>query len=130
MILIELPQSEWPRLTGVGTVDGEDLGKIAAACPADARLVVVEDGGLIVGSWAVMPYVHVEGLWIHPLYRKQGSVGRRLLTGMRQIAARWGVRAVLTGCSSDEVRLLLEKVGGVKLPDHYVFPLIFPRGGA
>ena len=123
MTLRELPRHEWHRLNGVGEIDGVDLGKIAAAVPADGRVLVVEDDGVIVGTWSVMRYVHVEGFWIAPAHRKRGRVGQYLLTGMRRVAREWGVGAVLTGCISDEVEGLLTKVGGIKLPDHFVFPV-------
>lgn len=115
----ELPRDEWARL------DALDMDPIVWALPDDSRIVVVEDtAGAIVGVWAVIRYVHVEGLWIAPDHRKRGRVGARLLAGMRRVARSWGAPAVLTGCVSEEVRKMLEHVGGAKLPgDHYVFPI-------
>jgi len=124
MTLRELPRAEWGRLRGVGEIQGVDLGEVAAAVPADSRILVVEDeDGAIVGTWTVMRYVHVEGLWIAPAHRKRGSVARRLVAGMRQVAREWCVRAVLTGCATGEVQQLLERVGGVELPKIFVFPV-------
>lgn len=115
----ELPRAEWDRLEGL------EMGALVPALPADTRMVIVEDGdGAIVGTWAVIRYVHVEGLWIAPPHQKRGRVGAYLLEGMRRIARSWGASAVLTGCMSDEVETLLEHVGGMKLPgDQWAFPV-------
>lgn len=89
-----------------------------------AQVVVVEDGETVVGCWALIPYVHVEGVWIAPAHRGRGSVARRLLSGMRRAAQAMGVSTVMTAAISDDVRELLAHLGATKLPgEHYALPV-------
>lgn len=114
----ELPRSEWGRL--VGTPIAEAL----PAFPPETRLVIVEDGGAIVGTWAFMPYIHAECVWTAEPYRRDGRVARRLLSEMRAAGRAFGVRAMLTAALTDEVRDYIVRLGGQLLPgDHYVFPV-------
>lgn len=114
-----LPQYEWPRLVGT---ELETVWPVLN--PAQADILVVEDAGVIVGCWAVIRYVHVEGLWIAPSARRKASVGRRLWLGLQKLAQHLGATSVLTGAMSDDVRALLDHVGATKLPgDHYVMPM-------
>ena len=118
----ELPRAEWSRLE-----DTAQLGPALHAIPPDARIVVVEDATAIIGTWAVLRYVHVEGLWIAPAHRTRGRVGAHLLAGMEATAQAWGARVVLTAAITDDVRALIRHRGGIPLPgDHFVLPL----GGA
>ncbi|HXG71330.1 MAG TPA: GNAT family N-acetyltransferase [Gemmatimonadaceae bacterium] len=90
----------------------------------DAQIVVVEDGARVVGCWAVIRYVHVEGVWIAPSHRGKGSVARRLFAGMKRVAQQFGARAVLTGALTEDVRQLLRHLNATKLPgEHYCFPV-------
>jgi len=119
----ELPRSEWARLAGT------ELAPAIAAdvFPADTRLVVVEDdAGAIVGAWAVIRYVHVEGLWIAPTHRGRGRVLRHLLAGMRDVARSWGAAAVWTAAQTADVARLIVGYGGRQFPtdiDHFVMPI-------
>lgn len=115
----ELTRAEWPRLA---------LTPIAAVLdrfPTDTRIVVVEDAaGLIVAEWALIRYVHVEGVWIAPEHQKRGRVAGLLLRAMYAVARSWGVSAVLTCADDDQVRGLVDHLGGRRLPgDHYVLPI-------
>ena len=114
-----LPPSEWSRL------EGTELDLARPFLPTeDTQVLVVEQDGVIVGCWAVIRYVHVEGLWIHPDHRRRGRVLRWLLTGMQRVAGALGVKAVLTAAVTDEVRALILGAGGTQLPgDHYVLPI-------
>lgn len=118
-----LDQDDWHELVGT------DLEPILATLPADTRIVVVStDDGAIVGTWAVIRYVHVEGLWIAPEHRKRGRVGMLLLAGMRTLARAWGTKVVLTGALSEDVRDLIIHQGGQPLPgEHFVMPIVRPR---
>lgn len=116
----QLPQSEWPRVahTEIGPA-------LSVLPPDDTRIVVVENGSdEILGAWALIRYVHVEGVWVHPDHRKRGRVAAHLLAGMRDVAYAWGHSVVLTAALTDDVRQLIAHLGGQPLPgDHYVVPL-------
>lgn len=114
-----LPRREWEtRLAGT------ELEHAAPLLAPGAQVLVVEDADALVGCWALIPYVHVEGLWIAPTHRGRASVGRRLLTGMHRVARAMGADAVLTAATDDTVRRLIEAYGGQQLPGtHHVLPL-------
>lgn len=105
-----LPPDEWPRLRGT---------ELEALWPLldreHARVIAIEDHSRIVGCWAVYPLVHVEGVWIHPEYRRRGGVARRLLSMMRRVARGMGARAVQTAAVTEDVVALLEKLHAVEL---------------
>lgn len=114
-----LPPEEWPRL------DDTELATMWRHMhPEDAQVVVVEDADEIIGCWALLRVVHVEGIWIAPAHRKRGSVARRLLRGMEDAASEWHAERVMTASLSEEVSKLLAHLGADKLKgDHYILPL-------
>jgi len=113
-----LPREEWAKLHGT------ELDAAVPYLPEPTHVVVVEQDGQIVGCWALMSYLHVEGLYIAPEHRKRGRVGWRLWQAMRDLVRSQGASVVLTAALSDEVRTLLAHVGATKLPgDHYVLPM-------
>lgn len=114
-----LPREEWDRLAGA---------EISAVLPhvhaTDVEVIVVEDDGRIVASWAVMRVVHLEGLWIDPEYRGRVGVARRLLVATLEAARRWTSGWAMTGAASDDVRAMLAKVGALPVPmEIYVMPI-------
>lgn len=114
-----LPAEEWHRLLGT------ELDEFVPLLdPTYTQIVVVEHDGEIVASWAATRLVHLEGIWISPAYRKSPSVGRRLLLAARQAVRSMGATWALTGCASEDVRAMLDKVGARRLPmDAYVMPV-------
>ncbi len=115
-----LPVEEWPKLHGT------DLGLALthAIDPARVKVVVVEDGGEIVGCWGAFAVIHAEGVWIAPAHRTRGSVARRLWAGMRRVVREWGASQVITGADRPEIASLIERHGGSIVPfATYVLPL-------
>lgn len=114
-----LPVAEWGRLVGT------ELELALPYLPPDTQIVVIEDAVTIVGCWAILRYVHVEGVWIHPDYRRQGAVARRLLSMMGWVARQaFGAQVVITGADTDDVAGLITRLGGHRLPGtHYVIPV-------
>ena len=109
-----LPPDEWSKLADT---------ELGAACqlwrPEDAAIVVVEDDGAIVATWALCRFWHVEGVWVAPSHRKRPGVVRRLLVAMFSLARRFGVKAAITGAVTDEVRKLLSHLDAEQLPGTY-----------
>ncbi len=101
-----------------------EAGVLVAHLTDAARVIVVEDGGQILGCHVLQPILHAEGLWIHPDHRGRVSVARRLWGAVqRQAREHFGVDWFATGAVTDDVCRLLEHVGAVKLPDHYMVPV-------
>lgn len=115
-----LPREEWHRLTDT------DIPSIVPYAD-DAQVVVVERGDRIVGAWAVLRVVHLEGVWIAPEYRGRGTVAARLLRAGLDAARSWG-RWAFTGSQTPEVaRLITRHLRGVRIPmDTYAISLEAP----
>lgn len=111
-----LPPAEWPRLSGT------ELEAVWPHLhPNTGTVLVVEDDGQIVGTWALMYVRHAEGCWVSPDHRGKTGVARRLLLGMRELA---GDGPLFTAAMSDDVREMLGRLHAQKLPgDHYVLNL-------
>lgn len=113
-----LPPEEWSRLKGT---ELEALYPLLS--PATTRIVVVEDGDSIVGTWAVYPQIHAEGVWVSPKHRRTGSVAKHLLKGMGLALESFHAGGFLTASTTDEVTKLIEGLGGTELPGrHFIVP--------
>lgn len=115
-----LPQAEWGKLAQT------EIGRaLPYMRPEDVTICVVEDGDQIVGTWAALRVVQLEGVWIHPDYRKRGSVARRLLNRTLDIARSLAPHWAFTGAETQEVADLLTKhLGAVEYPaKQYLIPL-------
>lgn len=111
-----LPRDEYHRLVGT------ELETVAATLPDGCQVLVVEDGDAIVGCWALLSVLHVEGAWVAESHR--ASASRHLLHGMADLVADAGGAAVLTGSMSPRVTRLLKGLGATKLDfDTYVLNL-------
>lgn len=109
-----LPPEEWPRL------EGTEAGSVWRSLdPESASVIVVEDGGSIVGVWVLMTVLHAECLWIADAHRGKAAVARRLWAAMQREAHAMGVEAVATAATTDDVRALLDHVGAMKLPGDF-----------
>lgn len=90
--------------------------------PATTAIVVAETSdGQIVGVWGAFPVVHLDGLWVHPDYRKHTSVAARLLRGMKTLLAQLGLRYSFTIVEDPTVLILALKAGFRKLPHDLCF---------
>lgn len=117
MITRTLCPDEWPRLKGT------ELEHVWPHLPDGARIVVVEEGDDILACHAVLTYVHIEGLWVHPKHR-HGTVGWRLWQAVQREVRELGANVAITGALTEQVKALIEHVHGVKLPgDAYVIPI-------
>jgi hypothetical protein len=119
-----LPPEEYQRLVGT------EAEAVCHDLPLDAKVVVVEDAGRIVGCWTLLPIWHGEWAWIHPDYRKNGAVMRRLWGGLHGLARFLGVKRVWCGSNDDRIGHILTKRGAVKLSNtysHYILPIAGER---
>jgi hypothetical protein len=114
-----LPFDEWPRL------DATEAGPIRSQLdPLNTRVLVVEEDEQIVGVWVAIRVVHGECVWIAESHRHAVGVVSRLVRGMQRIAFDWGVRVVLTTATTDAVKGLCRKLGGVPVPGTgYALPM-------
>lgn len=113
-----LPRADYARLAGT------ELESVVPFLPRDSRVVIVEHHDELVGCWALVPYLHVEGLWVHPDHRTRGVVGRHLYDRMCHEATLSGECVVLTAALTEDVATLIVKAGGQQLPGaHFVLPI-------
>lgn len=95
--------------------------------PGKTRTVVVEDGGLVLGTMSVLTVPYIEAAWINPAHRN-GGVARALLRATWALANSdgnaWGF-----GVAADEAMYrTLTRLGGKPLPAS-LFILPFARRG-
>ena len=116
-----LPREEWHRLKGT------ELARVttqAAERNAPMYVLVVEDGGEIVGCWSLFQVWHAEGLWIAPAHRGKSAVARHLWRLGRRVAEMMGFVGVMTAANQPEVEHIL-RGSAVELPGkHYLLPLL------
>src|SRR5678810_1223630 len=114
-----LPREEYFRLMGT------ELEGVRDELPASACVLAVEnDDGELVACWALLPIWHVEGVWIAESERKRGQAAIRLVRGMKDMARTAGAKTVMTAAVTDEVRALIQRMGGQQVPgDHFLVPV-------
>jgi hypothetical protein len=105
-----LGHGEYGRLTG------STLESVLSILPPAAQVLVVEEGGEIVGHLAVVPLWHTDGLWISPGHRKRGRVFRLLAQGLGRMVETLGISTVIPGSDSEEMDRILAGLGAVQLP--------------
>lgn len=115
-----LPPDEWSRLA-----DTELGPMLAAITPGAATVVVAEDeSGAAIGCWALVTFVHLEGMWVRPDHRGKASVLKRMWNTICDIATDRGICAVYTGAADPMVAKWITNRGGSMIPcDSFVLPL-------
>ena len=118
-IIDRLPPSEWWRLAETDLAEA-----VPHLDPASTHVVAVEDDGVIVGCWALVRIPHAEGVWVAPSHRGRGRVAAKLLSAMRSAVRQAGIAHVWTAAVTDDVRRLIDHLGGAELPGrHFILPL-------
>ena len=113
----QLPPEEWPRLA-----DFPFAAQFGIPDPNYAAILVAETpAGEIVGVWAALTTVHLEGLWIAPSHRRSSLVAAKLLRGMKAMLRELGIVHSFTTVSTPDVLVLALKAGFQKLPVDLLF---------
>lgn len=112
----ELDPLEWYKLDGM---EAESVWPLLN--PDRDRVIVVENDEKIVGSWILMQVFHMECVWVHPDHRGNGSVARRLLSGMMNLIKSLGLKGAVTNSMTPEIDKIIEKLNGVKIPGEFYF---------
>jgi hypothetical protein len=123
----QLPPEEWERLLPLPFARVNGLPD-----PSLAAILVAESDGEIIGVWAAMTTVMLDGLWIAPSFRKTPArVAVKLLRGMRALLAELGVVRSITLVQTPDVLLLALKAGFTRVPgDLCLLDLTSHQGGA
>lgn len=98
-----LPPEEFSKLYGLPLYD--------TVIHSQALVVVVEEYGVVIATWAVLNVFHLEGAWIAPAYRKT-SVAGRLVGEMFDALRTTGIPEVLTITQADDTAQLAQHLGG------------------
>lgn len=91
----------------------------------NAEVYVVEDeGGQVIGCWALLQAWHADGIWIHPDHRGKAGVGRELLACLSASGIAKQIPAVWTTIETPGVEELAEKFGATRIPGaHFLLPV-------
>jgi ribosomal protein S18 acetylase RimI-like enzyme len=110
-----LPHEEWSRLapTALGPF-WEDLQT------SKTKVVVAEEAAQVIGCLALIPTLHVEGLWTHPDHRGM-PVLRALWKEATAESRRQGVGSVMAGAIDDRMRQILKYAHATKVPAEFYF---------
>jgi N-acetylglutamate synthase-like GNAT family acetyltransferase len=84
-------------------------------------LVAENEAGAIVGVWAALTVVHLDGLWVAPDYRRSSRVAVQLLRTMKQVLTQLGILQSFTYTESADVMMLALKAGFTRLPGDLLF---------
>jgi N-acetylglutamate synthase-like GNAT family acetyltransferase len=101
-----LPPAEWPKLAGTYL---EPLWPLLK--PESCSVIVVEEDGAIIGTWALMSVFHVEGF-----SAKNGLVIRKLLKAMKVEAEKQGITTVVTASTSPVIADFLTRMDPHTVP--------------
>jgi len=105
-----LPVEEWDRLRAF------PFASNGLPPPELAMIFVAETaGGQIVGIWAAMTAVHLDGLWIDPAHRDTTIAGR-LLREMKDFLREKAISESFTVISDPAVMCLAHKGGFTRCP--------------
>lgn len=115
-----LPAEEWSKIAHT------DLGAVVMHVnPEAVTVIVAEDAqGVIAGCWALVNFMHLEGMWVDPDHRGKGVVLRHLWNAVCEAASAKGIGSVFTGAASPLIAEWITLRGGQRLPfDSFVIPL-------
>lgn len=110
MIARILPPEEWNAVRGKGFD-----GMLPLIEPENARVVVVEEDGEVVAHLGVLRVTHLESLWVHPRYRGNAGLGRRLLRKAMEAVRPWATSWVMAQVADNDVCELVRRLGGVRI---------------
>ena len=115
-----LPPDEWHKL------EGTPFGPLREQMsPETTQLLVVEDDlGVVVGTWAVVILPHLEGFWVHPDHQGKAGVAKNLLREMFRHLKAAGLPQILTHAPQSTVAGFLERLGAKPIQGSaYILPI-------
>lgn len=105
-----LPIAEWDKLKAFPFA--------AHGLPdPDLSMILVDElaDGTIVGIWAALTAVHLDGLWVDPAHRDSPVAGQ-LLRGMKAALQERGITTSFTLIQDANVMVLAHKAGFIRAP--------------
>lgn len=117
-----LRREEYPRLV--------DLPFASRGLPDPDRTVILvaeNEAGEIVGLWAAMTAIHLDGLWVEPTYRRHSRVAVQLLRGMKTALQQLDLLQSFTYVEDADVLMLALKAGFTRLPGDLLILDLTPK---
>ena len=97
-----------------GRLDGTEIEEALPLFPG-ARVIVVEEEGVIIGHLLLAPMWHAEGFYVAPAYRGRG-VDVELVAEMHATARAMGLGTVFPAAETDGMVAYVERLGAVEIP--------------
>lgn len=106
----QLPFEEWDKLEGL------PIATNGLPNPDTSAIIAAQDeDGNVIGVWAAMTPIVLEGLWIREDHR-HSTVAGRLLINMKQFLRSINVDRAFTLVQAPEIKALAEKAGFNAIP--------------
>lgn len=83
--------------------------------PRRSVVVVARSSVGIVGRCFLMSPAHVEGIWVHRVWRN-GQMMKRLVTAIEEEAQKEGIKKLMAYAHGDEMADYINRLGYVKMP--------------
>lgn len=109
-----LPPDEWPRIRA--ELPHSPLATLARFEDLQGVVVVVEDGGAIVGHWPLILTWHAEPLYLHPDHQRIGPALRKLIEGLYTTMRDVGVSTALAVIEDPTVVAQATRLGFQPVP--------------
>ena len=101
--------ADWPMLATL------PFGQHGLPPPEHCIVLLAEEDEKVVGIWAAMTAVHLEGLWVDPAHRRMTFVAAHLLAHMKDELVARQLFHCFTIVQTPEVKALALKAGFAEL---------------
>lgn len=117
-----LPRSRWPEVEKLSPFTFRLVSMLHTVRPEDAKLVVAEKDGKIIGCLSSLKLVHLEGTWVAEGERG-GLVAYRMLCELQREADRATDPWTLASAPDGDAGMVdyLNRLGAIRLPVSFYF---------
>ncbi len=120
-----LTLDEWRSDEWRAKLSGSEVGKaLDSLGPRTIVMVVQDNAGAVIGSWAALHVLHGECFSVAPAHRGKAAVARKLLRAMANVAQHFEFTSIWTAAEDDDVARMVRRLGGVPVTaQSFVMPV-------